>query len=420
MTTLIVLLIVMAFSAFFSGMEIAYVSVEKMRLQVNRSQLWTAPVVDFFLRHPSGFISTMLVGNNIALVIYGIVTAQLIDAYILTDPAMNAFLRLFLETLMSTVVIIFVGEFIPKTLFRINPNLTLSVLAPVLLPIYIILLPISLLCRSLSGAILRLFGLRLSKDNSQRAFSRVDLDEYVSSSIDNALDAPLLGSEVTIFRNALDFSSTRVRDCMVPRTEMVTVSLDEDLDRLIDVFTGSGLTKVPVHDGGVDNIVGYVHSLEMFRHKEDWRRHILPLRVVPESMPADRLMRLFMQDKRSLALVVDEFGGTSGLVSLEDLVEEIFGDINDEHDILHEQIRRISDDEYEISALMEIDQVNEQLHADLPLSEEYQTISGLILSLSGGLPQCGEEFHAGHASLTVASVLANRIERVSLRLVPRS
>lgn len=416
MTTLLMLLLVIAFSAFFSGMEIAYVSVEKMRLEVNKSRYWTAPIVDYFQRHSSSFISTMLVGNNVALVIYGIITAALIDSYILKDPEMNELLRLLLETLISTVVIIFFGEFIPKTLFKINPNLVLNIFSPVLLPIYFLLFPVSWFCQLLSGLILRLFGMSLDDDTTRRAFSKVDLDDYISSSIDNAKDSDQLKTEVRIFRNVLDFAQVRVRDCMVPRTEMVICDKASSKEHLMELFVQSGLSKILVQDGSIDNIIGYIHSWEMFRCKDDWTSHLLPVQIVPETMSADHLMKLFMQQKRTIAVVVDEFGGTSGLVTLEDLVEEIFGEIEDEHDNPGHVMKRISDTEYELSARLEIDRINEALGLDLPVSDDYVTLNGLILSRYQSLPKLHQVISVGRFDFKILSVSANRIDLVGLKV----
>ena len=324
MDTYIYLLITMAFSAFFSGMEIAFVSVDKLRFEMERKEGLTSRILSYFFRNSNNFISTMLVGNNIALVIYGILMAQVIKVHLLGDLISNDFVEVLLQTVISTLIILVTGEFLPKTLFKINPNLVLKVCAFPLLICYIVLYPVSQLASGLSYLFLRLFGMKINKEASDKAFGKVDLDYFVQSSIDNAEDEEELDAEVKIFQNALDFSSIKIRDCIVPRTEIVAVDLTATLEDLKSLFVESGISKIIVYDGNIDNVVGYIHSSEMFRNPVDWRNNVKEVPIVPETMAAHKLMKLFMQQKKTVAVVVDEFGGTSGIVSLEDLVEEIY------------------------------------------------------------------------------------------------
>ena len=325
MDTVIFLLITMAFSAFFSGMEIAFVSVDKLRFEMERKSGVTSGIISYFLRNPNNFISTMLVGNNIALVIYGILMAQIIEVNLLAGIISNHFVMVLVQTVISTLIILVTGEFLPKTLFKINPNLMLRVCAIPLFICYVILFPVSKFASGLSYLFLRIFGMKVNKEASAKAFGKVDLDYFIQSSIENAESEEELDAEVKIFQNALDFSNIKIRDCIVPRTDLRAVDLTTTLEELKCLFVESGISKIIVYDGNIDNVVGYIHSSEMFRNPVDWRNNVKEVPIVPETMSAHKLMKLFMQQKKTIAVVVDEFGGTAGIVSLEDLVEEIFG-----------------------------------------------------------------------------------------------
>lgn len=417
MGTTISLLVTMAFSAFFSGMEIAFVSVDKLRFEMEKKQGWTSSVLSYFFRNPNNFISTMLVGNNIALVIYGILMAQMIDQYLLAGMVENHFLQVLVQTVLSTLVILVTGEFLPKNLFKINPNLMLRVLAFPLLVCYVVLFPVSKFSSGLSYLCLRIMGIRVNKEASDKAFGKVDLDYFVQSGIDNAENEEELDTEVKIFQNALDFSSVRIRDCIVPRTEIVAVGLDASLDELKNLFIESGLSKILVYKENIDDIVGYIHSSEMFRNPVDWHLHVKEVPIVPETMPAHKLMKLFMQQKKTLAVVVDEFGGTSGIVSLEDLVEEIFGDIEDEHDNTSYVCRQITEHDYLLSARLEIEKVNETFGLDLPESDEYLTIGGLILNSYQSFPKLNEVVAVGRFQFKIIKMTATKIELVRMKVI---
>ena len=395
MSIIIYLLITMAFSAFFSGMEIAFVSVDKLRFEMDRKGGVSSRILSLFFRNPNDFISTMLVGNNIALVIYGILMAQIIGDNLLAGWITNHFVMVLIQTVISTLIILVTGEFLPKTLFKINPNLVLNVCALPLFICYIILYPISKFSSGVSYLFLRLFGMKVNKEASAKAFGKVDLDYFVQSSIDNAESEETLDTEVKIFQNALDFSTVKIRDCIVPRTEVVAVALDTSLEELKNRFVESGISKIIVYDGNIDNVVGYIHSSEMFRNPKDWRDHVKEVPIVPETMAAHKLMKLFMQQKKTIAVVVDEFGGTSGIVSLEDLVEEIFGDIEDEHDNTSYICKQIGEHEYVLSARLEIEKVNETFDLDLPESDDYLTVGGLILNQYQSFPKLTESVSVG-------------------------
>ena len=414
MDTYIYLLITMAFSAFFSGMEIAFVSVDKLRFEMERKDGGTSRILSYFFRNSNNFISTMLVGNNIALVIYGILMAQIIKVHLLGDLISNDFVEVLLQTVISTLIILVTGEFLPKTLFKINPNLVLKVCAFPLFICYVILYPISQLSSGLSYLFLRMFGMKINKEASDKAFGKVDLDYFVQTSIDNAEDEEELDTEVKIFQNALDFSSIKIRDCIVPRTEVVAVDLTTSLEELKSLFVESGISKIIVYDGNIDNVVGYIHSSEMFRSNDEWQNGIRSIPFVPETMAAHKLMRIFKQQKRSLAVVVDEFGGVSGIVALEDLIEEILGDIEDEHDTTSIVAKQISDNEYIFSGRIDIEKANETFGLNLPESENYQTIGGLILNECQSIPKVNDVIQTENFTFKIIKVSANKIELVKL------
>lgn len=418
MTIIIIqIIITMAFSAFFSGMEIAFVSCNKLRFEMDKEKgSLTSRILSIFFDSPNTFISTMLVGNNIALVIYGILMAQLIEQNLLQGVIANPFLLVLTQTIISTLIILVTGEFMPKTIFKINPNLSLNLFALPLLICYIILYPVSKFASGVSNLILRVFGVKINKEASEKAFTKVDLDYLIQSSLENSDNQEEVDTEVKIFQNALDFSNIRIRDCMIPRTEIVAVGKESGIDELKSKFIESGISKIIVYQDNIDNIIGYIHSSEMFRNPKDWTQSIQQIPIVPETMSAHKLMQLFMQKKKSLAIVVDEFGGTSGIVSLEDLVEEIFGDIEDEHDTTSYIAKQISENEFVLSARLEIEKVNEMFNLDLPESDDYQTIGGLILNQYQSFPKLHEVIEIGQYQFKIIKVAATKIELVRLKV----
>lgn len=407
----------MAFSAFFSGMEIAFVSSNRMLAEIDKDHNgFTQSVLSLFYRHPNGFVSTMLVGNNIVLVIYGILIARLLDQTIFSGC--DAAFTVTADTIISTIIILFTGEFLPKTLFKSNPNKLLTFFAPLAYFFYIVLWPISKFATILSSGILRLIGVKIPKQAADAGFTKVDLDYIVQSSIDNAPSQDDVDDEVRIFQNALDFSDTKVRDCMVPRTEINAVEIGCSKDELMQKFIESGNSKIIVYKDDIDHIQGYIHSSEMFRNPENWRNSIREVPFVPETMAAQKLMQIFLQQKKSLGVVVDEFGGTSGIVSLEDIVEEIFGDIQDEHDNENYVAKKVDTDTYVLSARLEIDKVNDMFNLDLPESDEYMTIGGLILAYYQSFPKLNEVVKIGKFDFKIIKNTATKIELVKLTVHP--
>ena len=405
----------MVLSAFFSGMEIAFVSSNRLLVEMEKEKNGLAQkCLTVFYNNPNGFVSTMLVGNNIVLVVYGILFAQLFDATLFHsyEPAT----RVVLDTILSTLIVLFTGEFLPKTLFKSNPNRLLTFFAPLAYIFFIVLWPISRFTTFIARVLLRLFGVKIDEKENDGTFTKVDLDYLVQSSIDNAENEDDIEDEVKIFQNALDFQDTKVRDCMVPRTEINAIEENCSLEELQQMFIESGNSKIIVYEGDIDHIKGYIHSSEMFRAPKNWRDNIRRMPFVPETMAAQKLMQVFLQQKKSLGVVVDEFGGTSGIVSLEDIVEEIFGDIEDEHDNLKYVAKQTSDNEYVLSARLEIDKVNEMFDLELPESDDYMTIGGLILHVYQSFPKLNEIIIIGQYEFKIIKSTMTKIELVKLKV----
>lgn len=406
----------MALSAFFSGMEIAFVSSNRMLAEMDREGNSIAKnIISRFYNHPNGFVSTMLVGNNIVLVAYGILVARLFDNTIFSS--LDDGMKVTADTLLSTLVILFTGEFLPKILFKNNANRLLSVFSVPAYLFYIILWPISRFSTLVSKYLLRLVGIRMETEADDDGFSKVDLDYLVQSSIENAQSDDEINEEVKIFQNALDFSDCKVRDCMVPRTEVNAVDVNDcTIDELMQKFVESGNSKIIVYDSDIDHIIGYIHSSEMFRNRDNWRECVCKMPFVPETMAAQKLMHIFLQQKKSLGVVVDEFGGTSGIVSLEDIVEEIFGDIEDEHDSTKYIATQIGENEYMLSARLEIDKVNDLFDLGLPESDDYMTVGGYILHEYQSFPKLNEVITIGRYEFRIIKSTMTKIELVKLKV----
>ena len=416
MGTLPAILISLAFSAFFSGMEIAFVSSNKLRHEVNKNaESASSKILDLFYRKPNLYISTMLVGNNIALVVYGLQMAILLEPHI-QRLITNDILVLLIQSIISTIFILFAGEFIPKTLFKLNPTFTLNFFAIPLYIFFIILYPISKVASFLSTIMLRLLGVKHLKPQVQ-TLGKIDLDYFIQQSIEHASDKSGMETEVKIFQNALEFSSVKLRDCMIPRNEIVACNTETGLSEIRSKFVETGFSKILIYKKNIDDIIGYIHSSELFKMPEDWTQAIHPISIAPENMAANKLMKRMMAEKKSLTVIVDEFGGTSGLITLEDLVEEIFGEIEDEHDIKNYEARKINDKEFEISGRMEIDTLNEMFNLDLPESEDFITIAGFILHYYQNLPNLNETILIDKYSFKILKVSATKIELVRMVIV---
>lgn len=414
---IITVVIALLLSAFFSGMEIAFVSSNKLKFEIEKEQSGLiGRIVSFFYRHPQQYITTMLVGNNIVLVVFSIQMNTLLTPVF--SFMQNGALISLAVSLVATLIVLFFGEYLPKTIMRGNPNGWLSSMSLILICFYIILYPIAWFCTILSKLLLRLTGKKMTMGSDDVTFSRADLNYLVQESIASGSedeDAPS-ENEIHILQNALDFSSVKIRDCYIPRTEVVALPYDTDIHTLIATFQESGFSKIPIYKGDIDNIIGYIHCLEMFEHQETWHEHIKTMPFVPENMAAQKLMSTFMQQKRSIAVVVDEFGGTAGIVTLEDLMEEIVGEIEDEHDSQEYVAKRLNEHELLASARWEVEELNERFDLHLPEGEGYDTLAGLILEEIGGFPKVNETIDVGGYKMKCLKIAENRIEMVKIML----
>ncbi len=404
-------------SGFFSGMEIAFISSNKVKAEIDISKGGlVSQILNIFYTHRETFISTMLVGQNIVHVIYGIGIAWLLKAPLEEWLGNNEALILLVQTIISTAIVLVMGEFVPKTTFRINPNKSLRIFAVPLLMLYLLLYPISMFTSWLSTVLMRIFGIKNDKKEI-RLISVGELDDYLQENIDKIEDENKeVEREVKLFENALDFSDTRLRDCMIPRNEIVGVDIAEtSREQLIDLFTRSGLSKLVVYHDDIDNVLGFIQVSEMFKPSDvNWKDQIKPVIIAPETMLAKKMMQNLLKEKKSMAIVVDEFGGTAGMVTLEDLVEEIFGDIEDEHDRRKLVARKTGDNSYEFSGRMEIERINEMFDLDLPESDDYQTIAGYIVNRIEMIPNQGEEHIIDNYTIRINKKNGARLELISL------
>lgn len=412
------ILTAMVFAAFFSGVETAFASASKMRFQLDtHRQGLISKLLALYYRHPDDFVTALLTGYNLSLVVYGILVAQAVESWLPATVTAYLGILLLIEIVIAACVMLITGEFLPKTVFRINPNRTMTVFALPMFLLYVVLYPLAKVLSLLGRGLLRLTGNRIDRTATRNALGKTDLDYFIQSSLPANEDEENLDPEVRIFQNALDFSNIKIRDCIVPRTEIQAVDTSTSLDDLKLHFIESGHSKLIVYQGNIDNIVGYIHSSELFRHPEDWTSHVRQVPIVPETMAAQKLMEIFMQQKKSLAVVVDEFGGTSGIVSLEDLVEEIFGDIEDEHDTTSYIAKQLNEQEYILSARLEIEKVNEMFELSLPEDEDYLTIGGLILHVYQSFPKLNETVNVGKYQFKIIKRTTTKIELVRLKVV---
>jgi len=407
------ILLTLIFSAFFSGLEIAFVTSNKLRFELNKKQRnFTSSILSIFYRNPQQFISTMLVGNNICLVIYGLLMAQIMTPWL--SFMGSQFLITFTQTILATIIVLFTGEFLPKTIFRVNPNLFLRFFSWLLLIFYVLLYPISRFSTWISIKILRLFGLKINSNTQENVFSRIDLNYLIQESFENFESEVELENEVKIFQNALDFSKVKLRDCFVPRTEIIALEYESTTEALKETFIETGFSKIPIFKGDIDNIIGYIHTSEMFEHQKDWKKQINQIPIVPETMAAQKLMKMFLTEKKSIAVVVDEFGGTAGIVTLEDIMEEIFGEIEDEHDVHDYVAEKTSENEYLFSGRLEVDSINSRFNLNIPESDDYETIAGFVLHNHQHFPKINEVIRIDRFSIKCMKVSNNRIELVKV------
>jgi CBS domain containing-hemolysin-like protein len=413
-----IVFITLAFSAFFSGMEIAFVSSNRLKIEVDKNKgSVTARILSKFNTIPSKFIGALLLGNNVALVIYGIAMAAILKPFIsniLPGAYYSETLTLILQTIIATLLVLIVAEFIPKVLFRINSNKILNFFA---IPIYLffyIFYPIIYIYIGLSEFILKRFEKKINFTREGLVFNAIDLDNYLREFSPDFSRQGEVQQEIQMFQNAIDFRNVKLRECMVPRTEIVALEENDEVTKLRDAFIDSGHSKIPVFRESIDNIIGYAHSADIFKKPKSIKSITRQIIVAPETMLANAVLSMFIQQNKSIAVVVDEFGGTSGIITMEDVIEEIFGEINDEFDVEELIEKKISNSEYIFSARLEIDYLNEKYQFNLPESENYETLAGFIIQHYQSIPALNDTIQIGVLSFTILEATENRIEKVKL------
>lgn len=414
--SVIIILSTLIFSAFFSGCEIAFLQANKLKIEIDKKQgSFSASILGFFVKHQSSFITALLLGNNISLVVYGIFMGDLIVDLMFPDFSgikEIPYYVLLIQTLLSTLIILLTAEFLPKTIFRINPNKILSVFSVPLVIIYFLLFPLTIVVSFLSNSILRLFGSKNSIEDIN--FGRVDLDDYLNKKQKSPSEEEEEDYEVQMFHNALNFSKVKARDCMIPRTEVIALNIESSIEELLNEFVSTGLSKILIFRDNIDNIIGYVHSFEIFNSPKSIKEILRPVGIVPESVPVNVLLEKFIKQKQGVSVVIDEFGGTSGIITMEDVVEEIFGEIEDEHDS-EELIEEVKNkDEYIFSGRQEIAYLNAEYNLNLPESDKYETIAGLVVINYEDIPEQNEEIEIGDYVYKIIERTNSKIETIRL------
>lgn len=409
-----IIFLTLVFSALFSGLEMAFLASNKLHIELqNKKGVFPYKMVSFLVKKPSRFIATLLVGNNIALVVYGHYM------HLLLEPSFSftssEYVALLLETLGSTMLILFLAEYIPKALFRAHSDQMMHVFAiPAYIIYFLLYIPVSIMT-GVSGFVIK-YVFRITMPNYQPVFGRIELDNYVRERMPEKDAEEETDTEVEIFRNALEFSTQKAREFMVPRTEISAVDADSKLDDLRQIFIASGYSKILVYTENIDQIIGYVHAFELFRRPESIRAILRPVFFIPESMTANQILNSFTKEQRNVAVVIDEFGGTAGMITLEDVVEELFGEIEDEHDSDEFVETQLNDKEFIFSARLEVDYINDEYSLNLPESDNYSTLSGLIYHAHESIPQKGEVIQIDKFIFIIRKVSNNRIEEVLIRL----
>lgn len=412
--TLSVILICLLLSAFFSGMEIAFLTSNKLRIEIDKSKKGvTQALIDLFISHSGMYITTLLVGNNVVMVIYGIFMSDLLVKQF-EFLHLSIGVELFVDTLVSTLIILVFAEFLPKTVFRLRSNLFLKLFSVPVFLFYLLFFPLSYFSVWLGGWLLRIStGRKLGHKEPNRAFGKVDLNNLIEEGEVNARQEEEM-HEIKLFRNALDFSEVKLRECIVPRPDVVALSIDSSIEELTQLFIDTGLSRILIYKESIDDIIGYVHISTLFKDPPTIAKALSRVLIVPETMSAQRLLNLFIRDQKSVAVVVDEFGITAGIVTIEDIMEEIFGEIEDEHDHLNLKEVMISEQEYIFSGRLEVDYLNEKYHLDLEEREEYETLAGLVLYFNQSIPQEGETIVVNDLTFKILSVKNARIEEIKV------
>ncbi|MBN1119262.1 MAG: HlyC/CorC family transporter [Bacteroidales bacterium] len=418
MSSSAIILITLLFSAFFSGMEIAFISSNKLRIELDRKQgKFSSKIISLFTNNPSQYLTAMLVGNNIALVVYGLVMADEVLEPFLQKYIQSALLVLLIQTMISTVFILVTAEFLPKMIFRNIPNASLNIMAVPLFIFYSVFYPLTLFINTLTESILR--GIKKEGEpevSKKNVFNKVDLVYFINQTKNSEEQGPKTNDEIKLFQNALDFSSVKIRDCMVPRPEIIALEENTPFSEIQKTFVESGFSKIPIYKDNIDNIIGYVTSKSLFSTNKDNELRLIEVSYVPETMSANRLLKKLIQDKKSLAVVVDEFGGVSGMLTIEDIIEEIFGEIEDEHDTSALIEKQISDQEFIFSGRLEIDHLNETYNLKIPENEEYETIAGYIIDRYESIPKLHERITTDQFEIEILKASKTKIELIHLRV----
>lgn len=405
------------FSAFFSGMEMAFVSSNKLRIELDRKQKsFASGIIRLFTQNPGQYISTMLVGNNIALVVYGIMMARLLEPFLFKFIS-DDFSIFLLQTIFATVIILFTAEFLPKTLFRLNPNFALKVFAAPVMFFYIIFYPVTKVTIGLSNFILRyILRTPLPMNSNQSVFNKVDLDHFIKENQSVLSKDSKIRNEIKIFQNALDFNKVKLRECMIPRPEIAAFEISASINEIKKTFIETGYSRILIYKTTIDNIVGYINSKDLFKNPKSIRSILTPIIIVPETMPANKLLSQFIKEKKNIAIVVDEFGGTGGMLTIEDLIEEIFGEIEDEHDVPELEETVIDEKEFVFSGRLEIDYLNEKYKLEIPKTDEYETLAGFILHHYESIPKINHRISIPPFSFKILKVNKNRVDLVNLKI----
>jgi CBS domain containing-hemolysin-like protein len=410
---IVIICIAILLSAFFSGMEIAFVSANKMHIELEKKKdSFLAQILSRLTKRPSKFITTMLVGNNISLVVYGYFMGDLLIRFI-APYISNEFIVLLVQTLISTLIILVTAEFLPKAIFRIYANETLKFFAIPAFLFYLLFYWISDFIIFISDFVLRVF-FHTKEDQIQLVFSKSELGNYISEQIESNDE---VDSEIQIFQNALDFHNVRAREAMIPRTEIIAVEVHETIKNLKELFSKTGLSKIMVFNNSLDDIIGYVHVFELFKKPKNIRSILLPIEIVPETMMIHHILNDLIKKSKSVAIVLDEYGGTSGLITVEDIIEELFGDIEDEHDLTTLLEEKINDREYKFSTRLEVDYINETFNLNLKEDSDYETLGGLIVHHTENIPSTGEIIEINNYQFTILKVSASKIEEVYLKVL---
>jgi len=416
----LIILICVLLSAFFSGMEIAFISSNKIFIEVEKKQTGiNAKFLNFVTKNPSRFIATMLLGNNISLVIYGIFMGDRIIDFIFPEVNLNGtidFKIFFIQTIISTLIILLTAEFFPKVFFNIYANKLMKYFTFPATIFYILFYPLTYMIIKVTDVILINF-FNSKSEKTKLLFSKNELGDYIDQQLDASQNKDNVDSEIKIFKNALDFSDLKTREVMLPRTEIIAVELNSSITEIKKLFTKTGLSKILVYKKTIDNIIGYVHVFEIFKKPKQIASILIPVGFVPETMPISVVLKKLIKQRKSIAIVLDEYGGTSGIITVEDIIEELFGEIEDEHDKIgfHEKI--VSENEYEFSARLEVDYLNQKYNLKLPVKEFYETLGGLIVNVTEKIPKKGTKINIGNYQIEIKSVLSTKIDLVILRLI---